>query len=239
MPVINMGLHAGMGLAYQLESVSPYIKAGDYVFIVPEYDNFSGCLGGWETLMIVCDVCPEERWKLDARQLWHLFGYMPSYGMAKVRRLIKSFAKRISGGAERKNEWAYLYNEYGDMTNSWFDVRSKPLKAGTGMSADTLTEDCCTRIRRFIEAHPDACVYLLPPALHDLSFENNAEYIRAIEKMLARNRMPFIARPERYKMKGDEIWDACYHLNGPGVSARTRRIIEDIESIVDKDFTTQ
>lgn len=232
MPVVNMGLHGGMGLAYQLESIDEYIKAGDYVFIVPEYNNFSCCLGSEETLDIVCDVCPDEKRKLDITQWKHLFFYMPAYGMSKIRRIVKRKVFHSGLGKAAKNGWKY--NEYGDMTNSWFDVTTKLMKPAKKNNVDTLTDDCFNRIKRFVDNHSDANVYVMPAAFQDLSFENNREYIAAIAERLAKNGTPFVAKPERYKMRGNEHSDTPYHLNGKGISIRTKRLIEDIEKLVNK-----
>src|SRR4051812_14897263 len=40
--VVNMGLYAKLGLRYMLAQVKPYIKPGDIVVVVPEYDQFYG-----------------------------------------------------------------------------------------------------------------------------------------------------------------------------------------------------
>src|SRR6478672_545894 len=37
--VVNMGLYAKLGLRYMLAQVKPYIRRGDVVIIVPEYDK--------------------------------------------------------------------------------------------------------------------------------------------------------------------------------------------------------
>ena len=37
MPVVNTGLHAGVGLAFMLEHVRPFVRRGDIVVLVPEY----------------------------------------------------------------------------------------------------------------------------------------------------------------------------------------------------------
>ena len=42
MPVVNMGLYAKLGLKYMLAQVRPYIRKGDIVVVVPEYDLFYG-----------------------------------------------------------------------------------------------------------------------------------------------------------------------------------------------------
>src|SRR5215212_5179389 len=40
--VVNMGLYAKLGLRYMLAQVKPYIRKGDLVLVVPEYDQFFG-----------------------------------------------------------------------------------------------------------------------------------------------------------------------------------------------------
>jgi len=42
MPVVDMGLHAGLGLKFMLEEAKPYIRKGDIVILVPEYQQFFG-----------------------------------------------------------------------------------------------------------------------------------------------------------------------------------------------------
>ena len=46
MKVINTGLHAGLGLKYQLESVVGNLKEGDVLVIMPEYEQFYDCFWG-------------------------------------------------------------------------------------------------------------------------------------------------------------------------------------------------
>lgn len=46
---VNMGLIAQIGLAYMLKEVEPYIRQGDLVVIVPEYQQFTST--GYETLV--------------------------------------------------------------------------------------------------------------------------------------------------------------------------------------------
>lgn len=62
-PVYNMGLHAGLGLIYQMAAVKPLIRRGDVVLLIPEYANFDGstCFGNAELLMMVMDIIPEHK----------------------------------------------------------------------------------------------------------------------------------------------------------------------------------
>ena len=39
-PVVNMGLHAGLGLKFMLNEIQPALNGGDIVIIFPEYEHF-------------------------------------------------------------------------------------------------------------------------------------------------------------------------------------------------------
>jgi len=51
LPVVNMGLHGGLGLKYMLDSAKPLIRKDDFVIVAPEYENFVGEFDGSETLL--------------------------------------------------------------------------------------------------------------------------------------------------------------------------------------------
>jgi len=60
--VVNMGLYAKLGLRYMLAQVKPYIRAGDIVIVVPEYDQFYGSFSeGDNTLNTALLYAPADR----------------------------------------------------------------------------------------------------------------------------------------------------------------------------------
>src|SRR5512140_975750 len=60
--VVNMGLYAKLGLRYMLAQVKPYIKKGDVVVVVPEYDQFYGNFAdGDNTLNTALLYAPADR----------------------------------------------------------------------------------------------------------------------------------------------------------------------------------
>src|SRR6476661_8416978 len=62
LPVVNMGLYAKLGLRYMLAQVKPYIRAGDIVVVVPEYDQFYGQFSeGDNTLNTALLYAPRDR----------------------------------------------------------------------------------------------------------------------------------------------------------------------------------
>ena len=54
---VNMGLNHGVGLAFMLQEVEPFVRAGDIIVVAPEYDTFEELIGG-------------ENHVLDAVQHW-------------------------------------------------------------------------------------------------------------------------------------------------------------------------
>lgn len=58
MPVCNTGTHAGLGLLTQLNICKDYIRNGDIVIIIPEYEQYIGqtYLGSSTTLRIFSSV---------------------------------------------------------------------------------------------------------------------------------------------------------------------------------------
>lgn len=50
-PVVNMGLHGGLGLKFMLDRAKPLLRKGDFVVVMPEYEHFVGRFDGNETLL--------------------------------------------------------------------------------------------------------------------------------------------------------------------------------------------
>lgn len=58
LPVINMGLHGGLGLRYALNEVAPYIRKNDLIVVAPEYPQFEDPNGDL-TLLQLISVYPQ------------------------------------------------------------------------------------------------------------------------------------------------------------------------------------
>jgi hypothetical protein len=59
MPVVNMGVHASLGLRYMLDEIKEDIHQGDIIIISPEYEQFFGGLNGGESLLYDLSVFPQ------------------------------------------------------------------------------------------------------------------------------------------------------------------------------------
>lgn len=233
MPVVNTGVSAALGLAYQLTTVSPFVHDGDWVVILPEYPNFTDCLGDGSVLETVCDIRPSDRRLLDMAQWCRLVPHMPRLGIKKLGRLIKSCV--VSRKPKSDNTYdGWTYDERGDMISAWNDMRNLGFSSGGSKNVREIPADlgqeCVSRIKAFAEKHPQAHVILVPPALQDAAFDRDLLYIRAVERVLGENGTPFVASAKRYRMDNADCWDSVYHLNGSGIQKRTKMLIEDLRS---------
>ena len=132
--VIDMGIHAGIGLKYIANDIKPSLNGGDIVVVSPEYPNFynvkpSFADGRTELLIIVMDVYPEGRKHIKMEQWLHLSRYIPLYGLKKMREFIQNYYSATFSDVHAKNTGKHkkigmyhrkAFNEYGDATVHWY-----------------------------------------------------------------------------------------------------------------------
>ena len=116
MPVVNMGLDAGFGLKYILNSTKPFLKKNDIVVVAAEYELFVGELFD----------DPPELLKLAA--VTHDFSLVRR---VKFSRILKS-NHIIFGWSNRSpppQDSRYGFNRYGDMV-AHLIMEDEPFKLG-------------------------------------------------------------------------------------------------------------
>ena len=234
LPVVNMGLHGGLGLAYMMEEVRPYVRKGDILVLTPEYsqlysDNY---LGNIEVMGVVFDVMPEKRKELAWKQWWHLTPLIPNYAAKKLFNL----ATTKPGGKTAAVDMSSQFNTYGDFTSHWDQVDAPvvPLAKWRG----SVNFDLCylNQFERFVRdmQKTGARVLIAPPCFQATSFDNIKPLITRIESELHRRDLPIIATMSHYRMDDALCSGTPYHLNIRGVDIRTSRLIQDLSEVLKK-----
>lgn len=224
-PAYNMGLHAGLGLIYQMVAVEPLIRKGDVVLLIPEYANFDGssCFGGAELLMMVCDIIPEQKRLLSFRHWLHLLPAIPKYGSDKLRHLLMSV-----DSFDRSRD----FDLYGDAVypSDLSEGAVLPFPAARHMSNKDFSPTVLSHIEEFIRriSSCGGAVYVVPPAFQASSFERQKLFIDCIVKAMEKSSIPLIASPERYALDDKYFYDTPYHMNLLGRQMRTRMLVEDL-----------
>jgi hypothetical protein len=236
--VVNMGLYAKLGLKYMLAQVRPYIKPGDVVAVVPEYDQFYGDYSnGDQTLNTALLYAPPDR----------IPDFIRSYSIVDVvlrprvenarRSFLRAFAAAV--GKEQMlfpqdTNAVYnrrSFNQYGDAVShlnrkgmnpdSIFVKRLPPLKEfnrGTLKDLNSIASKA-----REEKAH----AYFLFPSYIDRSYVINVAAIDSLRRKLAGGMdIPIVGTPKDFVMGKQYFFDTRYHLNREGRDLRTLKMIE-------------
>lgn len=224
MKVVNMGLHAGLGLRYIMWSTIDNIHKGDIVVIVPEYSQFRDAFYGKDVLMpMVFDIIPEHKRIMSFKQWQSIFEFFPRCGASKLFRFYICF----TGSCEPPID---EFNAQGDLITPPSHDHPLPGNNGAGrmLMADEWFPETIPQIKEFVNYCQSigAIVVFVPPAIMKESFAGHILLANAIAKALEENGMPFIVPPETMVFEHDLFYDTLYHLNIRGKPIRTRRMID-------------
>jgi len=236
--VVNMGLYAKLGLKYMLAQVRPYIKPGDVVVVVPEYDQFYGeYANGDNTLNTALLYAPADR----------IPDFIRSYSIVdvvlrpRVENARRSFLRAAAAAVGRENQLfpqdtntvynRHSFNEYGDAVSHLGkkgmnpdSIFVKPLPPLKDFNGGTLRELNSIADRA---KEQNAHAYFMFPSYIDRSYAINVAAIDSLEKKLGRGmRIPIVGTPRDFVYPGRYFFDTRYHLNTEGRVARTLKMIE-------------
>jgi hypothetical protein len=225
LPVVNMGLHAALGLSYMLDEVSPFVRQGDRIVLVPEYHQFGHLFyGNMELIAVLFDLHPEDRTKIPLGQWMRLLKFMPNYAATK---LVPFFRLSL-------NKYCSKYNSYGDYTGHWGEGKP-PSPTVLKSERIKMREDAALKkISTFMAdvQRKGAQVFLLPPCYQKSAFENSREVVEALRLRFEEFGFRFESDPERYAFDDSLFFDTAYHLNKEGVDRRTFLVIEDLTKLL-------
>jgi hypothetical protein len=229
---VNMGIHASIGLKFMLRNSLHYIKEGDIIVIVPEYDQFYGNLadGDINLLSIELDVLHQFK-DLDIKQLISLSKYIPEYAYSKLHLLnyFKAIDTSYTNIVGRNS-----FNKYGDAFIHW--SLPKPKNFVSYNIDASLNNDVFEFLDDFREKINDkkALLYITFPCFEENCFSRNYSQILAIENKLKEKGFNILGSPERYSMNDSLIFNTAYHLTKKGVDLRTSLLIKDLKTVIPK-----
>lgn len=238
MNVVNMGLYAKLGLRYMLAQVKPYIKRGDVVVVVPEYDQFYGDFAnGDNTLNTALLYAPSDR----------IGDFVRAYSVVdvvlrpRIENARRSFLRAAAAAVGREAQFFPpdtnpVYNRRS--FNQYGDVVSHIGKAG--MNPDSIFVRELPPLEDFNERtitdlngiagkarEEGAHAYFLFPSYIDRSYLINIEAIDSLRSRLEKGmRLPIIGGAKDFTYPGRYFFDTRYHLNEEGRRLRTARMIE-------------
>ncbi|MCL5126441.1 MAG: hypothetical protein M1511_18470 [Deltaproteobacteria bacterium] len=228
-PVVNMGLQAGVGLNYMLQEVTPFIGRGDLVVVMPEYEQFYGeLLNGnecvWDLIWYVPEGCRNLR---SPGQYLALLKSFRGFLYARLVRLLHQGARVL--GLHEIQPLLYRrssFNGHGDfiahlsLPPSWHG--RFPTEPGS-----TLNDETFSALERFSKyvAGKRAQMVVVWPSVPEPFYLARKEWIQRItSKMTECPDIRVHGIPLDYVLPVNNFFDTNYHLTAAGRLKRTLEI---------------
>lgn len=237
-PVINMGVHAGMGLKFMIDDIKPRIEQKDIVIIVPEYPHFyekspSTFYGQDELLTVIFDVTSHGFKYISATQFVSLIQFIPRYvGNKYFYFITQQFKEKKSSPRQDVVYRKSAFNEHGDII-AHLEMQNEtvtPIETND-YPTDERVINYLNDFYEYVQSQ-DAEVYLIFTPFHETSYNNSIKSINNIKSMIDQKlKIEVIGPPERYKMADSLFFNSIEHLNREGRAIRTQQIIEDLTKI--------
>jgi hypothetical protein len=235
-PVINMGVHAGIGLEYIMNDVKAYINKGDVIVLTPEYENFytNNFYGEMELVSVLFDIDPSGKKHVNAKQWEHLLRYIPTYSAKKIKNYIPTLFRKSSLATEIDIYDRRSFNEFGDAYIHWALPNQNYMPSKRNSGAEKINSEVIEFIKSFKEyvEGKGAKFVILPPVIEEQSYNNQNKIINEIGAALDENNIGFMVKPDIYKFKTDFFFNSYYHLNKKGVDKRTEMVIGNLEPVL-------
>jgi hypothetical protein len=249
-PVVNYGVHAGLGLAYILARSKQVLAPGDIAILPLEYEFFQEQNDYTETLLVhMVSNDADYYYALPLHEKLRVMGKIP---LRRLRHGLKSALQRklqqqpddvlSDQGAD-----AYTVaniNAYGDQVNleqENMDDRGRDRIAR--LKAVTLDHSGISEYAREIlndylawARANDVCLLVMPSShvyFDEYRGPVYAGFLRNIRHYFDESSVPYIGDPYNYMYEKSYYFDRRYHLTSPGIEKRTGRIMEDTGSALD------
>ena len=229
-PVVNMGLHAGLGLKFMINEVKPSIRKGDIVVLSPEYHHFfnNSLLDGEKILVaLLFDVNRTDLKYITFTQALHLIPLTVEYSVSKLMRKELDVMDEDVNNEFDKNYKRNSFNKYGDEVMHWnYPNQVIHQMVGTSASEDvsSSTLDLIRDFDQYLRTK-GAKLIIIPPAFMASSYSGYQKVIGNITIKLKEQKTPFKIKPKSFVFPDSLYFNTVYHLNKQGVKQRTDSIV--------------
>lgn len=222
---INTGIHAGIGLQYMIENTLRYVKKGDVIVLIPEYEHFylDYNSGSEELLRMAFDVDIANLQFMNIWQMENIVSIMPKYATSKLNPT--EYFNVVESDVYSVNS----FNNYGDAV-AHYGMPKRDFPA-TQNFKDEFNSDVIEKLKKFqLEIERNGAKLIVSyPAFQDISYANCEKKIKRVQKEYEINDFSILGTPERYKCPDAMMFNTPSHLNKQGVDHRTKLFIEDFK----------
>lgn len=228
MPVVNTGLHGGLGSEFSERIVLDYVNQGDIVIICNMYHseqwgNYFDPVLTWITL--------ENHWDLykllPKNEYWNYIKGFPTYLKKSLGLWIEDKGNIDAGiGCYRRN----AFNEYGDVSIARM---GETYEFTDGSVYDLEISDkrmkSINELNDWVLNHGGTLLLAGWPLAQTEEMPDKDEYKELQNQLEKELECEMISNITDYVYDKKYFYDTIYHLNDEGVAIRTLQLIEDLE----------
>ncbi len=226
--VINMGLHAGLGLEFMLNEVKPSIKKGDIIVLCLEFplylDDFEPDV---DLISFTQHLYPPSK---DYYHFNIKENFLVNY--AKFKKHFEEQTLKIDPVFNREK-----FDKYGDNLGHLGLPGLKELRDKESIGKLEVDKSS-TLINQFETAcnQKGAKLLISYVAYPQSQYQKNKKAIDDLNQLLHEKikSVTFINKPADYLFNDNLFYDTIYHLNGRGREIRTEFFIEDLKPFIIK-----
>lgn len=228
-PVINMGLHAGVGLKFMLNQIQPVLNQGDIVIIFPEYEQFyslplNGRPGELGAVAKFCNSCisalvPQEQYPIVIQGIFY-----------NIEPDLLSLLAPVNDVYSRHG-----FNRWGDMT-AHLNQKDRGDLSNRIVPVEIVAPNPAVEfLNEFYTSNADVRMYVMFPAIPADEYENQKKEFSALQGFLADTlKIPVLGTPQDFLYPRKFFFDTVYHMTALGREKRTERIVELLQAEFEK-----
>jgi hypothetical protein len=233
-PVINMGLAAGLGLKFMIHEIQPALQDGDVVILMPEYEQFYSLPleGRSSDLGAAAKYCPEcfltSNVVDDPQQL-----ALATAGIFQGIEgdLLAAFEPRDKIHSRQG------FNRQGDMI-AHLDQTDTPEILNSVLPVNPRQIDPAVEFLNSFQrsgAGKNARIFLTFPSIPAGEYYAQRRKFAALHELLqTKLEIPILGAPADFVYPIELFYDTVYHLNAIGRAQRTERLIELLAPALEK-----
>lgn len=229
MPVVNFGLHGGLGQAFHTDMIKRHINKGDIVIIVPssyssESTMINDCVMAWSIIENNFDM-----WGgISHKDYLNMVKAYPTYIRKAIDLWVTHTGNEPIGTTSYKRE---SFNKYGD------NIYSRPTCVmadgayGSFFSSRTLSvamQDYWNDYNKYVSSKEATLYISSPPILAETLDVDLSKLQKDVEQGL---HFPMISQLDEYVYPLTYFFDTGFHLNETGKSVRTEQLIIDLRNL--------
>ncbi len=218
-PIVNLGLHAGLGLDFILDELKIIAKPKDIIIISPEY--FLNIEGNYRFKKYVCDFYPEAKNFIETDIVNEV-----TVRIENSRNIYKKLLNIDPVNTQSEVYTRNGFNAYGDLISHINKKSREKLKDRSYLKKHKWEGIVyLNKLQEYCNSKNITMLFSYPPYPKS-EYIKNSSAIKSYNKQLQSSlNIELLSNPEEFVFQDHFFFDTIYHLNGNGRELRTQKTI--------------